>query len=108
MTTCNTYYLLNNKRQEISLIEAKYNTKLNFNCDPTATSDSYSIEKIKLPRKGLGSNSSGKQAFLNIATNYKEDSNNKNKHFCNCVCKLCIYRCINRCNEVFIKIARNK
>jgi ribonuclease E len=72
-------YLLNNKRQEISLIETKYNIKLNFNCDPTATSDNYSIEKIKLPKKGLSSNAPGKQACLSNSDNYKEDTNYKNK-----------------------------
>jgi ribonuclease E len=40
-------YLLNNKREEISFIEAKYSIKLNFHIDREATSDSYSIEKIK-------------------------------------------------------------
>ena len=39
-------YILNNKRTEISLIEKKYNLKLQFCVDPTATSDNYSIEKI--------------------------------------------------------------
>ncbi len=43
-------YLLNNKRQEIGFIEGKYNIKLNFNFDPNATSDSYAVEKIKLPK----------------------------------------------------------
>ena len=40
-------YLLNNKRNEISFIESKYSIKLNFHIDRDATSDSYSIEKIK-------------------------------------------------------------
>jgi len=44
-------YLLNNKRAEISFVENKYNIKLNFCIDKDATSDSYSIEKIKLSDK---------------------------------------------------------
>ncbi|MCP5370069.1 MAG: Rne/Rng family ribonuclease [Rickettsiaceae bacterium] len=43
--------LLNEKRTEISLIEQKHNIKLNFYIDRDATSDSYSIEKIKTPAK---------------------------------------------------------
>lgn len=41
-------FLLNNKRTEISFIEDKHNIKLNFCIDNNATSDSYSIEKVKL------------------------------------------------------------
>jgi ribonuclease E len=44
-------YLLNNKREEIAFIEKKYSIKLNFNIDRDATSDSYSIEKIRLTEK---------------------------------------------------------
>ncbi len=44
-------YLLNNKRAEISFVENKYNIKLNFCIDKDATSDSYSIEKVKLSDK---------------------------------------------------------
>ena len=44
-------YLLNNKRTEISFVENKYNIKLNFCIDKDATSDSYSIEKVKLSDK---------------------------------------------------------
>jgi ribonuclease E len=40
-------YLLNNKRAEISSIEERYKIKLNFHIDPLATSDSYSLEKVK-------------------------------------------------------------
>ena len=40
-------YLLNNKRKEIAFIESKYSIKLNFSIDRDATSDSYSIEKVK-------------------------------------------------------------
>jgi ribonuclease E len=41
-------YLLNEKRDEIIFIEKKYSVKLNFFIDINATSDSYSMEKIKL------------------------------------------------------------
>jgi ribonuclease E len=44
-------YLLNNKRTEIAFIEKKHSIKLNFFIDKDATSDSYSIEKIKAPEK---------------------------------------------------------
>lgn len=44
-------YLLNNKREEIALIEEKYGIKLNFHIDRDTTADSYSIEKIKLSEK---------------------------------------------------------
>ncbi|MDG1436557.1 MAG: Rne/Rng family ribonuclease [Rickettsiaceae bacterium] len=40
-------YLLNEKRLEITSIEKKYAIKLNFFIDRDATSDSYSMEKIK-------------------------------------------------------------
>ncbi|MDP4708950.1 MAG: Rne/Rng family ribonuclease [Rickettsiaceae bacterium] len=41
-------YLLNDKRAEIEFIEKKHNIKLNFFIDRDATSDSYSIEKIRV------------------------------------------------------------
>jgi len=41
-------YLLNDKRAEIEFIEKKHAIKLNFFIDRDATSDSYSIEKIKV------------------------------------------------------------
>lgn len=43
--------ILNNKKSEINFIENKYGIKLNFYIDRDATSDSYSIEKIKLSDK---------------------------------------------------------
>jgi ribonuclease E len=43
-------YILNNKRNEISLLENKSNIKLNFRSDPNATADSYSIEVITLQK----------------------------------------------------------
>ena len=44
-------HLLNEKRAEISFIEQKYSIKLNFFIDKDATSDSYSIEKVKITDK---------------------------------------------------------
>ncbi len=44
-------YLLNEKRAEIEFIENKYSIKLNFFIDRDATSDSYSVEKIKFSDK---------------------------------------------------------
>jgi ribonuclease E len=41
-------YILNNRRQEIAQIEEKYDIKLGFFHDHKATSDSFSIEKVKL------------------------------------------------------------
>lgn len=40
-------YIMNHKRKEVSAIESKYNLKLNFFPDSEATSDSFSIEKIR-------------------------------------------------------------
>lgn len=55
-------HLLNNKRKEISFIEEKYSLKLNCNFDPNASSDSYSIEKIKLSKRNQNSEASQKAA----------------------------------------------
>ncbi len=41
-------YLLNNKRQEIKVIEEKYNIRLNFFSEDSATSDSFAIEKVQI------------------------------------------------------------
>lgn len=43
--------LLNERRDEVSLIENKHDIKLNFYIDRDATADSYSIEKIKHSNK---------------------------------------------------------
>ncbi len=40
-------YIMNDRRKEVALIESKYNLKLNFFPEPNATSDSFSIEKIR-------------------------------------------------------------
>lgn len=45
--------LLNTKRNEILFLEKKYSIKLQFHIDHNATSDSFSIEKIKLQNKNL-------------------------------------------------------
>lgn len=70
-------YLLNNKRSEISLIEEKYNLKLRFHVDPSATSDNYSIEKIKLPKKSSHAGATSKPLIQNQSSNYQEEKNNK-------------------------------
>jgi ribonuclease E len=42
-------YLMNHKRKEITALEEKYKIKCNFLSDASATSDSFSMEKIKYP-----------------------------------------------------------
>ncbi|MFY9589674.1 Rne/Rng family ribonuclease [Rickettsia endosymbiont of Halotydeus destructor] len=66
-------YLLNNKRQEIKFIEEKYNIKLNFHSDPNATSDNYSIEKIKLLKKNNGNEAINKPMIQHDSANYHEE-----------------------------------
>lgn len=79
-------YLLNNKRQEIKLIEEKYNIRLNFYSDPNATSDSYSIEKVKLLKRNNNNNlNAGKPVIQNHSADYteeepKKEQLRKNKH----------------------------
>ncbi len=70
-------YLLNNKRSEISLIEDKYNLKLKFYVDPSATSDNYSIEKIKLPKKSSHTETGNKPLIQNQSSNYQEEKSIK-------------------------------
>jgi ribonuclease E len=70
-------YLLNNKRSEISLIEEKYNLKLKFHVDPSATSDNYSIEKIKLPKKSSHTETGNKPLIQNQSSNYQEEKSIK-------------------------------
>lgn len=71
-------YLLNNQRQEIAFIEAKYGIKLNFYLDPTATSDSYSIEKIKAVKKFTNANVQNKPALQDISGIYQEKAAHTN------------------------------
>lgn len=78
-------YLLNNKRLEIKFIEEKYNIKLNFYSDPNATSDSYSIEKVKLLKKNNPNLNAGKPVIQNHSADYAEEEPRKeqlrkNKH----------------------------
>ncbi|AJQ51627.1 Rne/Rng family ribonuclease [Rickettsia conorii] len=78
-------YLLNNKRAEIKFIEEKYNIKLNFYFDPNATSDSYSIEKVKLLKKNNNNVNSVKPVIQNHSADYteeelKKEQLRKNKH----------------------------
>ncbi|CAK6513697.1 ribonuclease E/G [Rickettsia helvetica] len=78
-------YLLNNKRAEIKFIEEKYNIKLNFYSDPNATSDSYSIEKVKLLKKNNNNVNPVKPVIQNHSADYteeelKKEQLRKNKH----------------------------
>ena len=78
-------YLLNNKRAEIKFIEEKYDIKLNFYSDPNATSDSYSIEKVKLLKKNNNNVNSVKPVIQNHSADYteeelKKEQLRKNKH----------------------------
>lgn len=78
-------YLLNNKRAEIKFIEEKYNIKLNFYSDPNATSDSYSIEKVKLLKKNNNNVNPVKPVIRNHSVDYteeepKKEQLRKNKH----------------------------
>ncbi|AFC69462.1 ribonuclease E [Rickettsia amblyommatis] len=78
-------YILNNKRAEIKFIEEKYNIKLNFYSDPNATSDSYSIEKVKLLKKDDNNVNAVKPVIQNHSADYtaeelKKEQLRKNKH----------------------------
>ncbi len=70
-------YLLNNKRSEIAMIEEKYNLKLSFYVDPLATSDNYSIEKIKLPKKSDNIVAANKPLLQHSSSNYQEEKTSK-------------------------------
>ncbi|GAB4164943.1 MAG: Rne/Rng family ribonuclease [Rickettsiaceae bacterium] len=76
-------YLLNNKRSEISFVENKYNIKLNFFIDKDSTSDSYSVEKIKLADKNKEMEASDSPALQDTSEIYNQFSVNdkpKTKH----------------------------
>ncbi len=74
-------YLLNNKRKEISLIEEKYSLKLQFYVDPSATSDNYAIEKIKLSKKVNSQPAAEKPAIQKNSSHYQDNNSDKdNKH----------------------------
>jgi ribonuclease E len=62
-------YLLNSKRQEIAHLEKKYQIKVNCYLDPLATSDSYSIEKVKAPKR-IANNAPSKPAVANSLEEY--------------------------------------
>lgn len=72
-------YLLNNKREEISFIEQKYNIKLNFYIDSSCTADSYSIEKVKSTKN--------KKIQENNVPALKFDSEIYNEEENNCITK---------------------
>lgn len=67
-------YLLNNKRSEIAFIENKHNIKLNFYIDHNATADSFSIEKVNLP-KVENINEIAKPALQDISGIYTKEEN---------------------------------
>lgn len=71
-------YLLNNKRTEIAFVENKYNIKLNFCIDKEATSDSYSIEKIRLSDKYKTLDSDDSPVLQDTSEIYNEFSENIN------------------------------
>ena len=66
-------YLLNNKRTEIAAIEQKYNIKLNFNFDPNSTADSYSIEKIRLPKNNQDTPEPAKPVLQDTSDIYQQE-----------------------------------
>lgn len=61
------------------VVEKKYNLKLQFCVDPTATSDNYSIEKIKNSKKTSTMDKVGKPIIQNNSSHY-QDSNNDKEH----------------------------
>jgi ribonuclease E len=65
-------YLLNHKREEISFIESKYSIKLSFSVDRDATSDSYSIEKIKLSDQNRTNTAQHSPALQDTSEIYNE------------------------------------
>lgn len=65
-------YLLNHKRRCIAFIEDKYNVKLNFFSDPNATIESYSIEKVILPKADV--TESFKPLLQDTSEIYKQES----------------------------------
>lgn len=70
-------YLLNHKREEISFIESKYSIKLNFSIDRDATSDSYSIEKVKHSDKNKQNNQPYSPALQDTSEIYNETEEKK-------------------------------
>lgn len=75
-STC--IYLLNNKRNEIKFIEEKYHIQLNFCIDHTASSDSYSIEKVKLLRQPSSVNLDNATTYENHLDKTQSNKNLKN------------------------------
>jgi ribonuclease E len=65
-------YILNNKRHEITQIEEKYNIKLGFFHDHKATSDSFSIEKVKLTNASSLSSKSALVSNLDLYADAEE------------------------------------
>ena len=67
-------HLLNNKRHEIQLIEEKYGITLNFHHDLAATSDSFSIEKIRNTDKSDRNKQEGPKPALSLSANLFDGS----------------------------------
>lgn len=65
-------YLLNNKRTEVASIEKKYSIKLNFFIDKDATSDSYSIEKIRTSDKKTSAHTIAGPVLQDTSTIYND------------------------------------
>ena len=74
-------YLLNNKREEIVYIEQKYSIKLNFYIDRDATSDSFSIEKIKANGKRKSEQRSEVGPALKDTSKIYQDLDNDSTEF---------------------------
>ena len=72
-------YLLNKKRAEIVFIEKKYSMKLNFFIDRDATSDSYSVEKVKLSKKNKFDTVIDIPALQDISGMYNQTTNTPQK-----------------------------
>lgn len=65
-------YIMNNKRKEVATIEAKYNLKLNFFPDSDATSDSFSIEKIRTSKNPDHAKEEKQESVLSQSSSFVE------------------------------------
>ncbi|MES2215324.1 MAG: Rne/Rng family ribonuclease [Pseudomonadota bacterium] len=63
-------YLMNHKRKEVTALEEKYKIKCNFLSDANATSDSFSMEKIKYPSFCNDASSDKRNALLSGAESF--------------------------------------
>lgn len=67
-------YILNNKRQAIEFLESKHGVKISFFHDHSATSDSFSIEKIKTSEKLVSANVKDEPLFHAGSELFREDT----------------------------------